>query len=36
MNMQLTVDPVEQHLANGLKDLWFPVLPSDLLGEKPL
>ena len=36
MNMQLTVDPVEQHLANGLKDLWFPVLPSDHLGDKPV
>ena len=36
MTMQLTVDPVENHLANGLKDLWFPVLPSDHLGEKPV
>jgi len=36
MNMHITVDPVENLLANGLKNLWFPVLPSDHLGEKPI
>lgn len=36
MNMNTTVDPVEHLLANGLKNLWFPVLPSDQLGEKPV
>ena len=34
--MNITVDPVENLLANGLKNLWFPVLPSDHLGEKPV
>ena len=36
MNMHVTADPVENLLADGLKDLWFPVIPSELLGEKPL
>ncbi|WP_306566439.1 Rieske 2Fe-2S domain-containing protein, partial [Aquabacterium sp.] len=34
INVQL--DPVDATLEQGLKDLWFPVLPSAHLKESPI
>lgn len=30
------VDPVEQRLAQGMKNLWYAVCPSDFVGERPV
>ena len=32
----ITQDPVEQLLENGLKDLWYPICPSEFIKEKPV
>ncbi len=29
-------DPVDAVLAEGLKDLWYPICPSDFVAEKPV
>ncbi|WP_028628872.1 aromatic ring-hydroxylating oxygenase subunit alpha [Metapseudomonas resinovorans] len=31
-----TVDPVEQLLANGLKNLWYPICPVGFIADKPV
>ena len=31
-----TVDPVEQLLANGLKNLWYPICPVGFIEDKPV
>ena len=30
------IDPAEALLAIGLKDLWYPICPSDFIAEKPI
>jgi len=29
-------DPVDAVLAAGLKDLWYPICPSDFVAERPV
>ncbi len=31
-----TVNPVEQLLANGLKNLWYPICPVGFIEDKPV
>lgn len=31
-----TVDPVENLLANGLKNLWFPICPVGFIADRPV
>lgn len=36
MTMQMMMNPVEDVLVKGLKDYWYPLLPSALLADKPV